>query len=119
VCVALPGCRSVEEVQGCLAWLAATEVERDFGAISGSALWKLQGACMYCGHCLPCPVGIDVGEVTRLRDAARAGDAGARALHAALDHGAGECTDCGVCTARCPFGVNAAVNVQEAARLLG
>jgi uncharacterized protein len=118
VVAAVPGCRSVEELRGCLAYLDADDAARAYGGIAQSALWKLQGACMYCDHCLPCPVGIEVGVVTRLRDEGRAGLTTAlRADYAALPHAASGCTECGVCTERCPFGVDAVANVREAAGL--
>ncbi len=118
VVAAVPGCRSVEELEGCLAYLQASDAAREYGAIASSDLWKLQGKCMYCDHCLPCPAAIDVGVLTRLLDAARAGmTASVRAPYLALDHRADECTECGACSARCPFGVDVEANMREARKL--
>jgi predicted aldo/keto reductase-like oxidoreductase len=115
VAAAVPGCRSVEELRGCLAYLDADYEAREYGAIASNNLWKLQGKCMYCGHCLPCPIGIEVEVVTRLLDAAKSGmTAAIREKYLALGHGAGECTECGVCVERCPFGVDILANMREA-----
>ena len=118
VITAVPGCRSVEELKGCLSYLDADDAARSYEAIASNDLWKLQGKCMYCDHCLPCPAGIDVGAVTRLLDAARGGvTADIRREYSALEHQAGECTECGTCEERCPFGVNVTANMREAEKV--
>ena len=120
VVAAVPGCRNVEELKGCLAYLQADDATRSYGTIASNDLWKLQGKCMYCDHCLPCPAGIDVGAVTRLLDAARSGVTPAiREEYRALDHHADECTECGTCVERCPFSVEAIVNMREAQTVFG
>ncbi len=35
---------------------------------------ELSGNCVYCNHCQPCPVGIDIGLVNKYYDLAKAGD---------------------------------------------
>jgi len=118
VVTTVPGCRSVEELMGCLSYARAGDAARSYAAIASNGLWKLQGACMYCGHCLPCPAGIDVDAVTRLLDQARAGmTADIRRDYKALEHDAGQCTECGVCRERCPFGVDVTRNMREAQRV--
>jgi predicted aldo/keto reductase-like oxidoreductase len=120
VVAAVPGCKNVEEVKSCLSYVDATNAERDYSAIASNYLWRLQGKCMYCDHCLPCPEEIDVGVVTRFLDAARAGTSAAvREEYGVLDHCADECTACGVCQERCPFGVNVIENMREAGKVFG
>jgi len=120
VCVAVPGCRSVQHVRECLRYIEATEAERDYSALSATDLWKLEGRCMYCNHCLPCPAGIDVAAVTRLLDAGRAGMSDAlRGEYRRLDRGGGACTACGLCMERCPFGVDVPAAMKEAAAFFG
>jgi hypothetical protein len=70
VCTVVPGCKNATEMKAALAFLEATSEERDFSAIDANSVWKLRGSCMYCNHCLPCPVGIDIGITTRLTDTA-------------------------------------------------
>jgi len=79
---------------------------------------------MYCNHCLPCPVGIDIGETTRLLDRMEAPASGfdpsvLRASYAALSAHAGDCIACGVCESRCPFGVGVIRNMERAAVVFG
>ena len=102
----MPGCRSPGEVRAALAYLEAGPAERDFSAIDANALWKLRRRCVYCDHCLPCPEGIAVGSLLRLLDIAEHADAkGARSAYRALARTADDCTRCGTCEDRCPFGV--------------
>ena len=67
-----------------------------------------RGHCMYCGHCAPCPQGIDVAAVTKLLNLAKAQEElpeTVREHYAVLEHGGGECIACGACEKRCPFEV--------------
>ena len=60
---------------------------------------------MYCNHCKPCPMGIDVGLVNKYYDLARAGDAMAAEHYRTLEKNASDCVGCGHCDSRCPFSV--------------
>jgi uncharacterized protein len=114
VVAAVPGCKSVEELRGCLAWHGASDGEREYGALSANDMWRLQGSCMYCDHCLPCPAGIDVGVVTRCIDRARIDvTPGLRAEYRALPKTAEDCVECGDCMRRCPFGVDVVKAMRE------
>lgn len=121
VSVVLPGCKTVAEVDAALAWLDAPASERDFGAALGKGGWSVAGACMYCNHCLPCPVGIDIAAVTKLADAAGRGE-GAAALdgeYGRLAVKASACAECGDCESRCPFGVGVRENMRKAVAAFG
>lgn len=121
VCVAVPGCKTPEEVQAALAWLTASDAEKDYSAILERTDWNLSGSCMYCNHCLPCPVGIDIAATTRLFDSARKQSV-TPALAAAYDRlpaYASQCLLCGSCEERCPFNVRIQANMEEAAVLFG
>ena len=77
---------------------------------------------MYCGHCAPCPKGIDVASVTKFWNLARAQGfvpETVREHYAALAHPAGACVGCGACEKRCPFGVPAVENMRRAAAVFG
>lgn len=121
VACAVPGCRTVEQLDAAMAYLEASEEERDYSALlSSSNLWQLEGACAYCNHCLPCPAHIDIAAVTRLRDAALGGVTEELTMrYAKLANGGGACLDCGACARRCPFGVDAPANMRQAAELFG
>jgi predicted aldo/keto reductase-like oxidoreductase len=115
VSVALPGCVSVDEVKAALSYVDAPAEERDYSAIDTNALWKMSGRCVYCNHCLPCPAGIDIGSVMRLLDAAEPSRSGRiAAAYLTLETSASDCTSCGDCTERCPFGVPVIERMERA-----
>ena len=61
------GAHSLEELKINLGYATASADEKDYAkalATFPRISWK--GHCMYCGHCAPCPVGIDVALVTKL-----------------------------------------------------
>lgn len=115
VCTVVPGCKNVAEMKAALAFLEATGEEKDFSAIDVNSAWKLQGRCMYCNHCLPCPVGIDIGSTIRILDTAGDNpDEKTAAEYEALTVNASACTECGECETRCPFGVEIIANMARA-----
>jgi len=123
VATVLSGARTPGELKASIAYETASDGEKDY-AHALAALPKIswKGHCMYCGHCAPCPVGIDVAAVTKLLNLAVAqGEIPetVREHYAVLPHKAGECIQCGACDSRCPFEVRAMRNMQEAARLFG
>jgi len=116
VAMALPGVKNTDELAAALAVLSAGDAEKDFA----DAIRRFQrtelGRCVYCNHCLPCPVGIDVGRTIRLLDTAGDGPTPAAAAeYAALPAAASACTECGACAERCPFEVDAVGKVRRAA----
>ena len=120
VCTVVPGCRNVEEMKAALAFLDATDEEKDYSSINVSPLWKLKENCMYCNHCLPCPVDIDIGMTTRITDTAGYGiDDNVVSAYEALSVKASACTECGICAERCPFGVDVIANMSRAVDLFG
>ena len=123
VACVMSGVRSLEELKTSLAYETATDAERDYAAAFASfPRMKWEGHCMYCGHCAPCPKGIDVATVTKFLNLARAQGMvpeTVREHYAALPHKAGECVACGACEKRCPFGVAIRANMKEAAATFG
>ncbi len=120
VSTAVPGCKNITEMQAALSFLDATDEEKDFSAIHSNPMWKLKGSCMYCNHCLPCPVSIDIGTLTKIMDTA--GLAMSNTVVAAyevLSVKASACTECGACMERCPFGVDVIANMNQAVEIFG
>ena len=117
------GARTVEEMKRNLAYEEASDEEKDYAAALASfpnISWK--GHCMYCGHCAPCPQGIDVAAVTKFLNLCKAqGDIPetVREHYAVLLHTASECIQCGACETRCPFAVDIRQNMADAAALFG
>lgn len=123
VACVMAGARSVDELRSSLAYEGATDDERDYAAaFAGFPRIRWEGHCMYCGHCAPCPKGIDVATVTKFLNLARAQGMvpeTVREHYAALAHHAGACVSCGACEKRCPFHVPAVENMRQAAALFG
>lgn len=118
VCTVVPGCKTPEQMREALAYLSASDAEKDYSSVIGSSKWKLKGGCMYCNHCLPCPVGIDIAATTRLADSAGSSVTEKMKLrYEALDAKASECIQCGACMERCPFDVDVVENMKRAAGL--
>ena len=64
---------TLEELKTSLAYETASDAERDYAAaFAAFPRIRWQGHCMYCGHCAPCPKGIDVAAVTKFLNLCRA-----------------------------------------------
>ena len=77
---------------------------------------------MYCSHCAPCPKKIDVADVTKFLNLAKAQKEvpeTVREHYEVLAHHAGECIQCGSCETRCPFGVPIMENMKAAKEIFG
>lgn len=116
VSLALPGVKNNAELAAALEVLEATADDKDYSRLLADFGRYVEGECVYCNHCLPCPVAIDVGQVNRLLDAAEVlMTEQLRAAYHALPVKASACTACGACTQRCPFGVDVIAQMQHAA----
>ncbi|MBU9744210.1 aldo/keto reductase [Lachnospiraceae bacterium ASD3451] len=123
VATVLTGARTIEELLECTAYETASGDERDY-ASAFAAFPKIswQGHCMYCGHCAPCPQGIDVASVTKFLNLAKAQQQvpeTVREHYAVLPKKAAACVECGACETRCPFGVEIIQNMRQARALFG
>ena len=123
VAAVMSGAHTVDELEKCLEYTTAADVEKDYAA-AFAALPKIswEGHCMYFGHCAPCPQGIDVAAVTKFLNLTKAQNSvpeTVREHYAALRHHAGECVKCGACEKRCPFKVTVIQNMQEAVKVFG
>lgn len=123
VAAVMSGAHTVDELEKCLEYITAADVEKDYAA-AFAALPKIswEGHCMYCGHCAPCPQGIDVAAVTKFLNLTKAQNSvpeTVREHYAALRYHAGECVKCGACEKRCPFKVTVIQNMQEAVKVFG
>ena len=105
VLTVLPGAQSVAEVERLLSYFDKTDDELDYSVIGSFAPTEAAGKCVYCNHCKPCPVDIDIGLVNKYYDLAKAGDTLAVEHYKTLEFNASDCISCGHCDSRCPFGV--------------
>lgn len=115
VLTVLPGVRTRKDLQSVLGFLDASAEERDYSAISSLTPKDMEGVCVYCNHCKPCPAGLDVGLINKYHDLAKAGDALAADHYLTLDLKADACTGCGHCNSRCPFHVDQVSRMKEIA----
>ena len=105
----MTGVHSREQLEESLAYEQASDEEKDYASVFATfpkISW--QGHCMYCGHCAPCPKGIEVASVTKFLNLCKAqGEVPetVREHYAALSAHGGDCIFCGACEKRCPFGV--------------
>lgn len=120
VACVMAGSRSIEELSAALAYETASPEERDYAAAFASfPRIKWEGHCMYCGHCAPCPKGIDIATVTKFLNLSRAqGEVPetVREHYAALARNASDCISCGACEKRCPFSVPVVENMRQAVK---
>lgn len=123
VSAVMVGAKETVQLDAAFAYLEATEDERDYaGVLSGLDRFTFEGHCLYCGHCAPCPVGIDVAEVTKYLNLCLAQDTvpeTEREHYRLLPHHGGECIACGQCEANCPFCVGIIENMKKAEALFG
>ena len=123
VATVFAGAHTVEELERSLAYESAGDAERDYAeAFASFPKISWRGRCMYCGHCAPCPKGIEVASVTKFLNLAKAQGfvpETVREHYALLAHKAGECVECRACEKRCPFGVDVVANMREAKKIFG
>ena len=105
----LAGYDTPEHVLAAAAYETASEEERDYAStLAVAPRHAYAGQCTYCGHCAPCPKGIDIAMVNKLYDLAVMQPQvpqSIRAHYQALTARAEDCIACGNCEKRCPFGV--------------
>ena len=109
----LPGAAGIEELKQILAYLDASAEERDYSIIGSFTPDETKGSCVYCKHCQPCPVGIDIGLVNKYYNLAELGDTLAAEHYRTLEKNAADCVQCGHCNSRCPFSVDQMARMKE------
>ncbi|MGL6225522.1 MAG: aldo/keto reductase [Thermoguttaceae bacterium] len=118
----LIGARNRAEVLEAVQYLRLTEEERDYSPVM-SSFREFQRKCVYCNHCRPCPVDIDIATVTKYMEIAAIEPTnippGVVAHYQSLEHKASECIQCGSCENRCPFGVPIIENMTQTVQLFG
>ena len=112
------GYDSMEHVDAAVAYESATDEEKDYAtALAGAPFHAYSGQCTYCGHCAPCPSGIDIAMVGKLYDLAtmhKEVPASLKAHYESLSANGKDCIGCEGCEARCPFGVHVIERMRKA-----
>ena len=117
------GCKSSEEIRSAMEYFETDDSERDYSEVLSLVRNDFRGSCVYCSHCQPCPAGIDIAAVNKYLDIARLDNnigsvpPPVRSHYLSLARNGSDCTSCGHCESRCPFGVPVIANMAEAASL--
>ena len=123
VATVLCGYDTKEQINAAVAYETATEEEKDYASILATApLHAYTGSCVYCGHCKPCPMDIDIAMVNKFYDLAVQQPEvpeSVKAHYEALEKHAGDCIGCRGCETRCPFGVGIAERMKKTENLFG
>jgi len=115
VLTVLPGIRNKQDVEDVLGFFQASDSEKDYAVIGSFTPVDAEGKCVYCHHCQPCPVGLDIGLINKYYDLAKAGDELAAGHYRKLEKKADDCVQCGHCDGRCPFHVRQSDRMKEIA----
>ena len=119
----LVGYDTPEHVAAAMAYETASDEEKEYASVLAAApRHSYRGQCTYCGHCKPCPVNIDIALVNKYFDLAELHDEipdTLKAHYESLSPKASACIGCRACEERCPFGVEIAKRMEQAAKLFG
>jgi len=119
---ALIGCQSAKQVEEVVAYLNTTEEERDYMDIISGYKGELTGKCVYCNHCQPCPVNIDIAMVNKYLDIAMLDTDNIPPSiiqhYTSLSANGDDCIACGDCEDKCPFSVLIIENMERAVEIL-
>ena len=102
-----------DDLKRILGFVDAAPEAKDYSILGTFAPQDAEGKCVYCNHCQPCPMGLDVGLINKYYDLSRAGDLLAKNHYENLAVKADACVHCEHCNKRCPFHVDQAARMQE------
>ena len=115
VITVMQGAGNIEQLKENLKYLDTSEEERDYSVIGSFTPDETKGKCVYCKHCHPCPVGLDIGLINKYYDLSKLGDTLAKEHYLTLEKTASDCISCGHCDSRCPFSVQQSKRMKEIA----
>lgn len=119
----LIGCQSAKQIEEAVNYLNTTDKERDYMDIISGYQGELSGKCVYCNHCQPCPVNIDIAMVNKYLDIAMLDTAKIPPSiiqhYRSMSANGADCIACGSCEDKCPFSVPIIENMEKATELLG
>ncbi len=112
ICV-VPGYGNKQELEEVLEYFKASNEEKDYSVLGKYTPMESMRKCVYCKHCHPCPVGLDIGLINKYYDLALLGDQLAQEHYLTLAKTASDCISCGHCDDRCPFNVKQSLRMKE------
>ncbi len=117
----MAGFSEPKHISDAVRYETADEEEKDYASVLASAPHHAYSKkCMYCNHCKPCPMNIDIAMVNKLYDLAVMQErvpASVKAHYMALEKNASDCIACGGCETRCPFSVEIVDRMKKAREL--
>lgn len=117
----LVGCQTAQEIDEAVKYLSLSDKERDYTPVLGTLKNDFRGNCVYCSHCQPCPMDIDIASVNKYLDIAKLDEQNIppsiRSHYASLSSKGSDCIACASCEERCPFGVPIIENMKKAKAL--
>lgn len=119
VIAVLPGYGNEKEMEEVLGFFDAPENEKDYSCIGSLIPKNTTGKCVYCKHCHPCPMELDIALINKYYDLAMLGDELAKEHYMTLEKKATDCIGCGHCDSRCPFHVNQMQRMQTIKEYFG
>ncbi|WP_330509507.1 aldo/keto reductase [Parablautia intestinalis] len=119
----MAGCHSETEIEKAAFYYEASRQERDYSLVlSRMDKFQFHGNCMYCGHCAPCSVGINVADVNKFLNLCLARGEVSETVadhYKLLSRHASDCVACGRCEQNCPFGVGIIEKMKKAVEVFG
>ncbi|MDD5702484.1 MAG: aldo/keto reductase [Dehalococcoidales bacterium] len=117
------GARTPEEIRISARYSDASDKERDYSVVLASTpRYSLDGKCMYCNHCLPCPSEIDIAQAMKYLDLALGTNTVPDSLrhhYSEMSSTAADCVECGSCESNCPFKVPVIQRMKKAVDIFG
>ena len=119
----LGGYKTVAQMEESVAYCTAGAEELDYTAILANApAHAYFGKCIYCGHCQPCVMNINIAQANKFYDLAVMQDEVPASLmehYKAMESLASDCIHCAACEPNCPFGVRISHQMRLTAALFG
>lgn len=119
----MAGFGELSHIGDAVSYETADEADLDYASVLAEAPRHAYfGQCTYCGHCAPCPAGIDIALANKYYDLADLHDEAPESIvahYAEMRATASDCTGCRACEERCPFGVRVADRMAKMADLFG
>lgn len=117
------GMQRVSDVEHAAKYWELSKEERDHTkALASLKMFSADGRCMYCNHCLPCPVRIDIASVNKYLDLVELDKKPAESVrehYFDLGNTAWLCVECKACEGRCPFNVKVTERMKRAVDTFG
>lgn len=115
----IPGVRNIADIDAALSFYTTSKEDRDYSGVFTASKADMDGVCIYCDHCQPCPYGLDIAAINKYYDLAKSGDNLAKDHYMKLSRTARDCARCGECEPRCPFHVHIEDRMQEISGYFG